>query len=245
MADIDGVKTPDANLQQHYFTRTRTPWVMFLALLPVIVLVELGFALSPDADAAGVLARIQLQDFLRFFTLAPIVVVHALGALVGLVLIIQHLLEQGSWRVRVWDVPLLWLEGCIAAVPLLVLGAAVLPDTTPLVAGPPWAPVSLFEAVLIGATAALSEELIFRMGGMSLVHWLFVDVCKGKAAHGSVLAVVVTAVAFMLYHDPGAMSAQAASFILLSGLYLGTLFVQRGFACAVLAHCAYDVIALS
>jgi membrane protease YdiL (CAAX protease family) len=154
-------------------------------------------------------------------------------------------LEQRPWKVRVLDLPLLLLEGCIASVPLIVVGAALLPSSSPLLAGSPEVSSTLLEALVLASAAALSEELIFRMGGMSLMHWLIVDVLKLHASTGTTIAVVVTSLTFMLYHDPWSMSPQAATFILVSGLYLGTLFAQRGFATAVLAHAAYNVIALA
>lgn len=236
---------PPASPDTNYFQRSRHPLPMLVALLPLVLLVEFGLSWTPDGDATRVLARLQLQELLEFFTLAPVVVVHALGGLVVLVLLVQHVLEKRRWRVRPLDPPLLLLEGCIAAVPLLVVGAALLPVSTPLLAGASEVSTALLETLVVASAAALSEELIFRMGGMSLVHWITVDVLKLRASTGTTIAVVTTAVAFMLYHDPWSMNPQAATFIMVSGLYLGTLFAQRGFATAVLAHAAYDVIALT
>ncbi len=231
---------------EDYFLRTRRPLTMLVALLPVILLVEAGFLLSPDGDAQRVLARLQIQELLAWFTLAPIVVVHALGVLVVIVLLVQHALEGRRWRITWFDPPLLWLEGCMAAVPLLVIGAALLPMSTPLMIGAASDTMHLpMEALVVAAVAALSEELLFRMGGMSLLHWLFVDVCKLKTAWGTTAAVVLTSVAFLIYHDPWALTPGGGMFVFLAGLYLGTLFVQRTFATAVLAHMAYDVVALA
>jgi membrane protease YdiL (CAAX protease family) len=227
-----------------YFARTRRPLPMLGVLLPLILCVELGFALSPEGSASRVLARLQLQHILDFFTLAPIVVVHGLGVMVVLVLLCWHVLDGSPWRLRVLDLPIMLFEGCLASVPLLVLGAAILTrEATPLAAVSGDVP-SGFEPLLVACAAALSEEFIFRMGGIALVHWLLVDVLKRKTATGTSIAVVVTAVAFMFYHDPWSLSPQAATFVLVAGLYLGGLYAQRGFAPAVLAHAAYDLVAL-
>ena len=232
-----------AGQEEGYLTRTRRPLPMLVVLLPLILFVEFGFALSPDGSASRVLARLQLQHVLDFFTLAPIVVVHGLGVMVVLVLLCWHILDGSPWRLRLLDLPLIAFEGCLASVPLLVLGAALLArEAMPLAAAP--GAMESMEPLLVASAAALSEEFIFRMGGMSLVHWLLVDVLKCKSAVGTSIAVAVTALAFMLYHDPWTLSPQASTFVLVSGLYLGGLYAQRGFASAVLAHGVYDLIAL-
>ena len=55
---------------------------------------------------------------------------------------------------------------------------------------------------------------------------------------------LVTAAAFTLYHDPTAMSPGAVAFVAAAGLYLGGLYVMRGFAVAVVAHAGYDAVVL-
>ncbi len=226
-----------------YFQRSRLPLPTLLVLLPVIALVEFGFGLAPDSAATRVLATVQLRDLLQAFTLSPAVVVHGLGVIVVLVLLTWHVLDGDRWRVRLMDLPVMLFEGCIASVPLLVAAAALLSrHAMPL--GAATGDHTTLEAVLIAATAALSEEFIFRMCGIALLHLVLVDLLRIKHAAGMTIAVILTAVAFTMYHDPSTLAPTAVTFYAVSGLYLGGLFAMRGLAPAVLAHAVYNIVAL-
>jgi len=226
-----------------YLHRSRLPLPTLLALLPVILLIEFGFGMVPDSAAARVLATVQLRALLQAFTLSPAVVVHGLGVIVVLVLLTWHVLNGDRWRVRLLDLPIMLFEGCIASVPLLVAAAALLSgQAMPL--GAPTNDYSTLEAVLIAATSGLSEEFIFRMCGIALVHLVLVDVLRLKHAPAMTIAVMLTAVAFTLYHDTSVLEPTAVTFYAIAGLYLGGVFAMRGLAPAVLAHIVYNVVAL-
>jgi membrane protease YdiL (CAAX protease family) len=227
-----------------YFQRSKLPLPTLLVLLPIILFVEFGFGLAPDSAATRVLATVQLRELLQAFTISPAVVVHGLGVIVVLVLGTWHMLNGDTWRVRLLDLPCMVFEGCIAAVPLLVAAAALLSQHA-IGLGSSSGESGLLESVLIAATAALSEEFIFRMCGIALLHLVLVDVLGLKHAVGVTIAVVVTAVAFTFYHNPSTLSPTAITFYAVSGLYLGGLFAMRGLAPAVLAHAAYNIVALN
>jgi membrane protease YdiL (CAAX protease family) len=80
---------------------------------------------------------------------------------------------------------------------------------------------------------------------IAAIHTLLVDV--GKASHftGGLVAIVVSALLFMLYHPlrdvAGDFSMRAAVFYFMAGLYFGAVFVSRGFGIVVAVHALYDV----
>ena len=55
---------------------------------------------------------------------------------------------------------------------------------------------------------------------------------------------MLTAAAFTWYHDPASMRAPDVAFVAAAGIYLGALYVLRGFAVAVLAHIGCDLVVL-
>ena len=73
----------------------------------------------------------------------------------------------------------------------------------------------------------------------------------GKASHkvGAVIAVLVSALAFAVYHPlddgQGGISAQKLCFFFIAGLYFGAVYVMRGFGIVVGVHALYDVITVS
>ncbi|HIF14302.1 MAG TPA: CPBP family intramembrane metalloprotease, partial [Bacteroidetes bacterium] len=72
------------------------------------------------------------------------------------------------------------------------------------------------------------------------------NVFKRSEVAGLTIGVVVSALLFALYHDlpdAGSMSALTLFFLFVAGLYLGFLYVIRGFGIAAATHAAYDVVA--
>lgn len=99
---------------------------------------------------------------------------------------------------------------------------------------------------LVGSLGAgIFEELVFRLGLMSLVAWFWVRATgshPGVRALGGVFAVLVSAALFSLHHhlreewDSGVFVFRA-----MAGVLLGFLFWFRGFGVCVYTHAMYDV----
>ena len=63
-----------------------------------------------------------------------------------------------------------------------------------------------------------------------------------------VIAVLVSAAAFALYHDPagaGSVAWSAMTFYFLAGLFFGGVYVWRGFDIVVAVHALYDIVVLT
>ena len=222
------------------------PLPTLAALLPLIIFLEAALLLGGTRlTAARVLAHEQIGEALHFFGLSPVFVLHATGLVVLAVLLSWHALTGERWRLRPMEPVVLLVEGCIATAPLLAAAAffGTMWDTA-LTPRPAIAPSSAMDAVALAIGAGLSEELLFRMAGVAAVHWLLVDVLRFKQTTGLIAAVLLTAAAFTLYHDPGSMSPAGVAFVACGGLYLGALYVMRGFAVAVVAHAGYDAVVL-
>jgi membrane protease YdiL (CAAX protease family) len=222
------------------------PLPTLAALLPLILFLEVSLLLGgPSLTAARVLAHEHIGQALSFFGLSPTFVLHATGFGVIAVLLTWHTLTGDPWKVRVRDAAWLLLEGCIAMAPLLAAAAffGMLRETA-LAAPAGIVPTSTIDAIALAIGAGLSEELLFRMVGVACVHWILADMCGVKNATTLIVAVVVTAAAFTLYHDPNSLSSAGLIFVAAAGLYLGVLYVMRGFAVAVVAHAGYDAIVL-
>ena len=60
------------------------------------------------------------------------------------------------------------------------------------------------------------------------------------------MGVIVSAILFALYHDlpnAGSLSALSLFFFTVAGMYLGIIYVTRGFGIVAATHAAYDVVA--
>ncbi|MGE3175231.1 MAG: CPBP family glutamic-type intramembrane protease [Planctomycetota bacterium] len=99
---------------------------------------------------------------------------------------------------------------------------------------------------LVGSLGAgIFEEIVFRLGLMSLLVWLWLRAGAGTHASrllGGVVAVVVSAVLFSLHHhlrEP--FDRPVFLFRTMAGVLLGLLFWFRGFGVCVYTHAMYDV----
>ena len=83
---------------------------------------------------------------------------------------------------------------------------------------------------------------------IALVHFLLVDLARLRSTTGGLIAVLVSAVAFAMYHDVnlpgGGLDWRLAGFYSVAGLYFAMLFVVRGFGVVVAVHALYDIIVL-
>jgi membrane protease YdiL (CAAX protease family) len=96
--------------------------------------------------------------------------------------------------------------------------------------------------------AGVYEEFLFRLVLISLALLLMVDVFSLPRGPAATAAVIIGGILFALYHFtmPQLTGAQPFPFRLfvffsLAGMYLGCLFVFRGYGIAVGAHALYNV----
>ena len=221
------------------------PLPTLVALLPFLLVLEYMLITSGDASTANrVLAHERIGETLHFFGLSPIFILHGTALLLTAVLLIWQSLSQLPWRMGVFEPVQLVVEGIIGAAPLLA-GAAFLGSmqSTPLT-GPVVSPTTTLDLVAVAIGAGLSEEFLFRMVGILAVHALLTDVFKVRHSASTIIAVLATAAAFTLYHNPSSMPDTTVAFVAAAGVYLGALYVLRGFAVAVIAHIGYDLVAL-
>ena len=81
---------------------------------------------------------------------------------------------------------------------------------------------------------------------IALIHTLLVDIARAPGTVGTVISIGLSAIAFTLYHDlrlpEGSVSSQKVAFYFGAGLYLGAVYVLRGFGLAVGVHALYDIM---
>lgn len=228
-----------------YFSDSRQPLTILLFLLPVVIAYELGawFFLTPDgaATAWAVSAQRMLSSVFEVFGVAGL---HLPAVLLIVVLLIWHGLSRESWRFKPEVLLGMAVESAALAIPLIVLAALLTPRLAlaAMGSGDDVAQLSWPARATISLGAGLYEELLFRMIGIVAIHFIAADLIGVPEKHATWIAVVVSAVAFAMYHP--IPSAEVAAFYCLAGLYFGMLYVVRGFGIVVGCHAAYDLVAL-
>ncbi len=83
--------------------------------------------------------------------------------------------------------------------------------------------------------------------GMGLLYLLFVKLIGMQNSAGTALAVGICAILFTVYHIPSSESFNLPTFLFYTaaGIYLGVVYLSRGFGIAVTTHALYDVMVVA
>lgn len=227
-----------------YLAVSHRPWASLLFLLPMIVLYEVGTIVFARDAATGLETRIiafnLLNDFLGLFGASG----RYLPALaVVAILLAWHLARRDSWSVRPGVLVGMLVESICWALPLLAL-AVLMGRFLPLAGSGGASPMAL---MVLSLGAGIYEELVFRLVGFAVCSFVLSDVLGVRASRTFWATLVITSVAFSLYHYLGWESPQLRSFVFrtIAGFFFGVLYLWRGFGIAAGCHAAYDVLVFS
>jgi membrane protease YdiL (CAAX protease family) len=226
------------------------PLHVLVFLLPLMILYEVGSVFYLSDPSRGVMetigARGILGDFFEAFGVASL---HLPPIALFAVLVMWHFFERDPWKLRPQVLAGMLAESVLWTLPILVVGlilgkgqaAAAMELTT--IADRSWQ-----ARLTLAIGAGIYEELLFRLILVTAVHFIVVDLFRLSNGVGFVVAAVVSAMAFALYHDvsAGGGGADLTKFLFLAaaGLYFAALFILRGFGVAVATHALYDVVVL-
>ncbi len=241
------------------------PLHMLVFLTPLVMAYELGSIFFLTDPAAGVQRSVEAYKlFGQFFHLFGLAGVFLPGVALAAVLVIWHLMVRDRWSVHWKTIGGMLLESLLWTLPLLVLAAATnhsrgmfqagaMVTEMPVLAGAGGGSgggngihaLPLMARLTIGVGAGIYEEMLFRLVGLALLHFILVDLIGTTERVGTSIAVVLGALAFALYHRPE-LPAEWSKFLFfaLSGVFLGTVYMMRGFGIAVGTHALYDVLVL-
>jgi hypothetical protein len=227
-----------------YYEQTQYPLTCLVFLLPLVVLYEVGTIwLAPHAGLEAqpqVGAHVLVQLFIGLFGATTY---YMPGLLVVAILLAWHVAARRPWQVRPRTIGLMAVESVLLAVPLLVFQDSLQAGLT----APPlrqWA-----SDALLSVGAGVYEELVFRLALISLGTAVLVEGFK-VPRNGSLVAVVLIAAGlFASYHHvwPAAEPFAMTRFLFRTGagIYLGGVFVLRGFGIAAGCHAVYNLMVVT
>lgn len=230
--------------KEGYAQFTRRPLNSLLMILPLLIFFHV-VADHYRTDAL-LLAPDNLQHMLRYFG-APGSLLRILpAATVVIILLAQHLVHRDPWEFQPSVLAGMVGESVVWTVPLL----AVSQLTARMVAAAPHVVHNQFvQTALVSVGAGIYEEFLFRMVLISLFLLLFVDVLGLKKDTMTVVAVLLAAGMFSLWHFAGFGGNETFTwnkflFRSVAGTLWGGLFLFRGFGVAVGSHITWDLYAL-
>lgn len=231
-----------------YRRQTLRPLNGLLFILPMLLFFQVGSGYY----GTSLLAPRHLHKLLKYFGataayLPPLTIV--------LVLLSQQVLHRPAadrWKIRPNVLAGMFGESILWMIPLIGLsrlaGRLLAHQATSSPAGG-WEDVLRRSLLAVGA--GIYEEFLFRLVFICLTLLVAVDIFGLKKELFAVVAVVLGALTFSLYHFSGSQLADMSSFPwtefafrAAAGVYLGGLFVLRGFGIAVGAHAFYNIYVL-
>lgn len=231
--------TPAA--QARYFSTSETAKASLIFLLPFVLFYEFGtwyFTFDAQTNTEQrIVAFSMLRDSLAAMGatarwVAPASVVSILLALM--------IVRRESAKVRVSTLLGMGFESALLALPLILLSALLARIDYPMLMN---LDALSGSEIVLSIGAGIYEELIFRLIGFALIHFILVDFLSLRASIALPLMVVLSGIGFSLYHywGPEAFSVQTFVFRTLAGVYFGTVMIWRGFGITAGCHASYDL----
>jgi hypothetical protein len=220
-------------------------WLLLISLVGSLSGVPWAAAVSGDPALAWLEAGSSLVQLL------PACAVGVwLGPKVGLGFGLKELASRTpeAWEtVRRGILPGTLVGLAIGAV--VLLGVSSMPENARI---PGWENPTILEGLLRCLSAALTEEIAFRFGLMTLIAWVVWLGLKRPAAHATPLWVgnLLAALFFAAAHLPGQPPAAWNPALLVpiltvnaaGGMIMGWLFMRYGLISAISAHFVADVV---
>lgn len=238
-----------------YWAMTRRPLPCLVFVLPLLLLYEVGVVWIGGASADSL--RTGADAWMRRALLSlGMSGIWTLPLGLALILFIWQAADRRTWKVEPGALGLMLAESLVWGVALLGLsrgvdlGVGVIEQAagvTLQVAGQAQGEGDpKFSALLISFLGAgIYEEALFRLALVPLLYGAFRLTMAPRWASWA-MAAATAAFLFALAHHAGsqgeAFTWYAFSFRWVAGLAFGVLFALRGFAVAVGAHIAYDVM---
>ncbi len=259
--DLDAAPAPEA--KPGYFAESERPLAALLFVLPLLIFYELGTGRwAIDPATLGERRIIAFNLLRRFFGWTMAAASDWIGrappppptgplmrwlpaAAVVAVLLAWHVARRDRLSIRPTLVPRMAAESFFLAAPLVALGliaAMHLPLNLPAQASV--APADRPAVLVMAVGAGVYEELVFRLIGFAVLHFLLVDLLQFRPKVGTAIMLLASAVLFSAYHYLGseAFNAQTFAFRTAAGLWFGAIFLARGFGVTAGAHAAYDLL---
>lgn len=226
--------------RQELIAGRRSISLEFFLILPLVIVYEIGL-LCTDMGLRNA-AEAVLKDFCRLMGSQAFRTLHLVMALLIVACFVKTYSKNLPF-LRILAVVI--LEGLLLAVvmgPFLSILTGGLPMQYQMTAG---SETGLSTSLLLSIGAGLYEELVFRfllLGGLFV---LCRRVFDAPVWFSAALAILVSSLLFSVYHHVGNLASpidvDIALFRLLAGIFLGIVFIFRGFGVAVYLHAFYDI----
>ncbi|MEX2215400.1 MAG: CPBP family intramembrane glutamic endopeptidase [Phycisphaeraceae bacterium] len=225
-----------------YGSLSQQPLQILIFLLPLIILYEVAMLIAFNSARAG---DIKARSIIRLlFDSIGVTGLVLPGLLLIIVLLVMHAYRKDRWRFLPKMYGMMWIESLVLALPILVFTMLLLHKTAPAASFGGAENLSWISKIVVSVGAGIYEELLFRLIGIALIHFIVVDLIKAQDYVGELAAIGITALLFAAYHFTGnnVFTGRKFAFFTLAGVYLACIYIYRGFGIVAGTHAMYDVL---
>ncbi|MEW6355136.1 MAG: CPBP family intramembrane glutamic endopeptidase [Planctomycetota bacterium] len=227
---------------REYFQRSKSYAESILFILPLLVLYEVGIALSGTGveNAAGAIMKTPMHLFGKNATLV-------FNVVVALVFVVALFGACSGRKLEFRIFVPMFLESLLYALLLHPMVGFIIAKVVPfaLASGMEEARV-FFVKIVLAIGAGVYEEIVYRLLLLSLLFYVFRKSFEIRESIAATLTILIASLIFAGMHYVGGFgdSLMASSFVFrfLCGLALSSLFIFRGLGIAVYTHALYDFI---
>ncbi len=228
-----------------YLEDARRPLYSLVYLLPLILAYEVGAAWIGPSGSFERADQVIAYNLMRlFFSVLGATGVFLPGLLIIAILLVTHFLSGDPWRVRLTTLLGMLCESVIWTAPLFVINRVMRYTALAGDFRKAW-----LEDVIISTGAGVYEELVFRLILLTALVILLEDVLKFKRNRALLLAVVVSALLYAAHHHQplGREPYRIGPFLFrtLAGVYLGAMYLLRGYGITAGCHALYNIIVVT
>ena len=235
-------RLPSQPRVETYYDHTRRPLNSLLFILPLLLAFHIGAAVLGTA----LLAPRDMGSVLRYLGAGPWSALPAIAVVI--VLGLQQFFHPDPFGFQPKVFAGMVVESLILMVPLIAISHVTGWLLAPLAASEPaGAARTIMWDVLAALGSGIYEEFIFRLVVIALVLLVMVDLLGLGKRLSAAVAVPLAALMFSTYHfdltqlDWATFRWDRFIFFFLAGMYLGGIYVYRGFGVAAGTHICWNL----
>ena len=223
-----------------YFNKSSSPLYSFIITLPIFLTYELGIFWMRNIEFNYIQngADVLIEQAILRLGFDVIYVSSIIFLFVLLIIIYYQKHHFNSLSISRPYLGIMFLESIVyAGILFFLMGNLYLMDVSTN---------DLYCNIILSLGAGIYEELIFRVLLIYLFYKSMEFLFRSGKFSANFYAVIFSAILFSLFHFIGAESFNQEAFAVrfIAGIFLASLYVQRGFGITAITHSFYDIFVI-
>jgi hypothetical protein len=223
-----------------YFRKSSSPLYSFIITLPIFLIYELGIFWMRNIEFNYIQngADVLIEQIILKLGFDVIYVSSIIFLFILLIIIYYQKRHFNSLSISRSYLGVMFLESMVyASILFFLMGNLYLMDVSTN---------DIYCNIILSLGAGIYEELIFRVLSIYISYQSIKFLFRLGKFSANFYAVILSAILFSLFHFIGAESFNQEAFAIrfIAGIFLASLYVQRGFGITAITHSFYDIFVI-